>query len=121
MSRFPAAHRALRHRVAVADLLHRLDAEEELLWPLLLERADNPAPVLRAEEQHERLRELARRLQSASGSDADAFAAELRAALDKHLDDEERTVLPLVARHVTAVEWARFVTACGAGPPGDGG
>ncbi|MFE7559164.1 hemerythrin domain-containing protein [Kitasatospora sp. NPDC057500] len=94
------------------------EGEDELLWPPLLARVDLEADiVLRMEAQHERVAATLARLDTAFPAwEATAGAAERdtlvalladhRAALLEHLDDEEATLLPLAARHVTEREWA---------------
>jgi hemerythrin-like domain-containing protein len=98
-------------------LRHHHTTEDEMLWPLLLERLDaEQAVVLRAEEQHERVHELLELVQvqiipfrsGARPADRDAVAAtmaELDTVLREHMADEERYVLPLVEAHLTAAEW----------------
>jgi len=99
------------------NLDHHHKAEDDLLWPLLLDRVDLDRPlVLRMEEQHERVGVLLDRARAQAGTfgrEATVEAIEalavtlssLAAALEEHLDDEERDVLPLVERHVTVREW----------------
>jgi hemerythrin-like domain-containing protein len=94
--------------------------EDELLWPLLLARVDLEADlVLRMEQQHETvaaglhtIMELLPHWERA----ADAHTRDaLAAALDRHahdltihLDEEERSVMPLVLEHITVAEWDRL-------------
>jgi iron-sulfur cluster repair protein YtfE (RIC family) len=104
-------------RELAGSLHHHHSAEDELLWPLLLERVDLDRPlVLRMEEQHERVSALIERARSQAdvfGQDASPAAGEvlavtltsLAAALEEHLDDEELQVLPLVERYVSVAEW----------------
>ncbi|MFG2622617.1 hemerythrin domain-containing protein [Streptomyces sp. NPDC048507] len=99
--------------------LHRHHrGEDEVLWPLLLARVDLEADlVLRMEAQHERvaatLAAAGRALPAWEGTAGEAerdtlvaVLAEHRAVLLAHVDEEERALLPLAARHVTAYEWA---------------
>lgn len=91
--------------------------EDELMWPLLLERAPMHAgSILRMEEQHERIAELVRRARreaeefgtAAAASVRDRLAETLRAlaaALDEHLAEEERAALPVVEEVMTIEEW----------------
>ncbi|MGF6889259.1 hemerythrin-like domain-containing protein [Nocardia sp. GAS34] len=93
------------------------EGEDELLWPPLLARVDLEAEiVLRLEAQHERVAATLTRLDSAvpaweAGAGADerdtlvAALADHRAVLLEHLDDEETTLLPLAAQHITEKEW----------------
>ncbi len=98
-------------------LHHHHVGEDEVLWPLLLERADDHARILELEEQHERIGELI----DASLAQASAFRTSARpsrgerladmltslsAALNTHLDDEEALALPLAEQHLTVAEWA---------------
>lgn len=94
------------------------EGEDELLWPPLLSRVDLEAEiVLRMEAQHERVAATLTRLDAAvpaweatAGADErDTLVAALtdhRAVLLEHLDDEETTLLPLAADHITEQEWA---------------
>ena len=101
----------------IAVLHHHHTGEDELMWPLLLERCTaDAALILRMEEQHERIAELHDRVveqAAAFEAGASAEAAErlaqtlttLTAALDEHMREEEDHVLPLVERHLTVAEW----------------
>jgi hemerythrin-like domain-containing protein len=95
-------------------------SEDALLWPKLLARVDLDADlILRMEQQHEvvaqglhlMMERLAtwERDASAAARDplADAMDAHRRDLL-VHLDEEERSVLPLVTEHITAAEWAEL-------------
>lgn len=91
--------------------------EDELLWPLLLDRAPvDAAIVLRMEEQHERIAALADRAHhraaafadTADPSSRDQLATTLTAlatALDEHMSEEETHILPLVEDVMTVPEW----------------
>ena len=106
------------HLADVANgLHHHHTAEDELLWPLMLERDAVHAELIhRMEAQHARLHQPLERIEdlnarwraTASTADRDALAdviAQASVALDEHLTDEERELLPLVAVHVTQAEW----------------
>ncbi|MEU7747955.1 hemerythrin domain-containing protein [Nonomuraea sp. NPDC049158] len=94
------------------------EGEDELLWPPLLSRVDLEADiVLRMEAQHQRIAATLTRLdttvpvwEATAGADERdtlvAALAEHRAVLLEHLDDEEATLLPLAAKHITVQEWA---------------
>lgn len=94
------------------------EGEDELLWPPLLARVDMEADViLRMEAQHERVAATLTVLdtavpawQATAGADERdilvAALADHRAVLLEHLDDEETTLLPLAAEHITEKEWA---------------
>jgi len=107
------------HLEKVADALHHHHtAEDELLWPLLLERATPHTELInRMEAQHERIHEALERIaelnprwrRTATARDRDELAdviARASVALDEHLADEEQEVLPIVETHVTPAEWA---------------
>jgi hemerythrin-like domain-containing protein len=105
------------HLSNVAALHHHHNSEDELLWPLLLERAGMHAALIhRMEAQHERLHEPLARIEEitprwrerAAVADREALAeviAQASVALDEHLSDEEQQILPLVPRHLTHAEW----------------
>ncbi|MFB7196725.1 hemerythrin domain-containing protein [Streptomyces sp. NPDC056240] len=91
--------------------------EDEHLWPLLLARVDLEADVvLRMEAQHDRVAETLRVVdealpaweRTAGEAERDALTAVLcehRTVLVEHLDEEEQSLLPLAARHLTGAEW----------------
>ncbi|WP_250027188.1 hemerythrin domain-containing protein [Paractinoplanes maris] len=101
-----------------AGLHHHHTAEDEMVWPLLLDRARMHTDLInRMEAQHERLHEPLDRLGTllprwraeARADDRDALAdvlAQASVALDEHLADEEREVLPIIERHLTPAEWS---------------
>ncbi|MFJ3806028.1 hemerythrin domain-containing protein [Streptomyces sp. NPDC090073] len=92
-------------------------AEDEVLWPALLPHLDLDAEqVLAMEAQHHELtggldevRVLMDRWRArALAADRDELAEALRRhhrQLSAHLDEEEREVMPLVARHVNDKDW----------------
>jgi len=96
---------------------HHHAIEDELLWPLMLARASMHADLInRMEAQHERLHvplaridELLPRWRArALAVDRDELAdvlAQASVALDEHLRDEERQMLPLIEQYVTPAEW----------------
>lgn len=91
--------------------------EDELMWPILLDRAPTDHElVLRMEEQHERIAEL--NAIAATQSKVFATAADpavraefaetlaaIAAALDEHMGEEERHILPLVEQVLSVLEW----------------
>ena len=106
---------------AVQFMLMGLEAhhvsEDEFLWPRLAERTTQHAEAItRMEEQHDRLEELVTRVRG----ELEALAAdprpslceqvaaqltELGSVLTMHMDEEENTILPLAAEHLTVAEW----------------
>lgn len=106
------------HLANVASgLHHHHTAEDELVWPLLLERAALHTELInRMEAQHARLHEPLDRIGElnprwrarAEAADRDALAdvlAQASVALDEHLADEERDLLPLIEQHLSPAEW----------------
>ncbi|EME22981.1 hemerythrin domain-containing protein [Rhodococcus triatomae] len=112
------ARRLVEFQTEIATgLHHHHTGEDELMWPLLLERAPTDhALVLRMEEQHERIGELLDRATaraaafetSASRADGEAWAGTVSALfteLDGHLREEETHILPLAEANMTVAEW----------------
>ena len=113
------------------SLHHHHEGEDELMWPLLLEKAPmDSALILRMEEQHERIGELYQR----AADNAATFAAtadpggredladtltELLGALSEHLHDEEVHILPMVERVMTVEQWNALGERGRAGIPKD--
>ncbi|MEU1517467.1 hemerythrin domain-containing protein [Streptomyces sp. NPDC005811] len=112
-----AAQVAGHLREYVDGLHHHHALEDELVWPLLHARAERDGALVdRMEEQHGR---IDRTLEAVAEwapvweRAADRIAGEeLALALDahrvvllEHLDDEEKSVLPLVAEHLSVAEW----------------
>ena len=119
------------HLEKVADALHHHHtAEDEGLWPRLLQRAPreiDPVVQLLA-GQHDNLDvllddvdvRLDRWADGADSADGEALAAVLRqvaVALYEHMGLEEKLALPLVERHVFATEWEAMIAAGAAGLP----
>ena len=119
------------HLDLVDELLHHHHtAEDELLWPLMLERVpDDLAPIVHLmESQHGRVEQLLDELapllgqwrRTAGAKERDRSAAlydELYVALAEHLEAEEQRLLPIAARSVTQEEWERMGRAARAGTP----
>ncbi len=98
-------------------LHHHHQGEDDLVWPRLHARTPMSSELVhRMESQHEQVGELLGRLDEL----LPAWAAEpglpqreslaetldaLAPALEAHLDEEEREILPLVEQHLTAAEW----------------
>jgi len=113
------------------SLHHHHEGEDELMWPLLLERAPlDSALILAMEEQHERIAELYRRAEENaatfgraadldSGAELADTLAELDAALTEHLHDEEVHILPLVEQVMTVAQWEALGERGRAGIPKD--
>ncbi|MCI3277808.1 hemerythrin domain-containing protein [Streptomyces cylindrosporus] len=95
-------------------------SEDEYLWPLLADRAAAHAEAIaRMEEQHHRLEELVTKVtgaldglmaapQPAVCAEVADQLTELGLVLTAHMDEEERTILPLAAEHLGVAEWERL-------------
>ncbi|MBM7784547.1 hemerythrin domain-containing protein [Tenggerimyces flavus] len=115
-----------------AGLHHHHHAEDELLWPKLLERVSLQAELIhRMEGQHERLAVLLGRIDEllpvwrtrAEASVRDELAdviAQASGALDEHLGEEESEILPLVAEHLSPDEWEAIGKRAQEGIPKEG-
>src|SRR4051795_5817905 len=93
------------------------EGEDELLWPRLLERCQGKSAVINlASDQHQGvLTDLSsaeallavwrEQPDTARGAELAAALATLGANLVVHLDNEEKTILPLVQDYLTVDEW----------------
>jgi hemerythrin-like domain-containing protein len=94
--------------------------EDELLWPVLLERVEVESDMIqRMERQHEQVAALLPRAQeqlpgwtakpsTEAGEKLAATFEEIRSVLSEHLSEEEAAILPLVEAHLTVAEWERL-------------
>jgi hemerythrin-like domain-containing protein len=94
--------------------------EDELLWPVLLERVEVETDLIqRMEHQHERVAALLPHAQeqlsawaalptSERGAKLAATFEEIGSVLNEHLGEEEAQILPLVETHLTVAEWERL-------------
>ena len=108
------------HVLLVCQILHaHHEGEDQVLWPLLLERAEAEATKIVAvmEEQHQAIAgahdEAVHRLGiwCRSGHDGEGLAAvldHLVRVLTEHTALEEKAVLPLATKYITAAEWAQM-------------
>jgi|GEM_PF-142015 len=104
----------------MAALHHHHETEDDLLWPLLLERARPQADLVkRMGRQHEAVADRLAHVRNglagwrsapdeASGRAVSAAIADLTEQLVEHLDEEERSILPIAAAHLTLPEWQRI-------------
>jgi hemerythrin-like domain-containing protein len=101
-------------------LVEHHDAEDNVVWPLLLQRnSDVLGPmVTRMEAQHERVLTALAKIKSSRhtwvagtsrllGDDLAEQYDRFYITLIEHLDDEESNMMPLAARHLTDAEWRR--------------
>lgn len=107
-----------KHLSLVLGMLHEHhDAEDEMLWPILVQRVPLEKDLIAVmETQHEAIggavaditAHLAAWTVEAEGAARDLLSDALRdlgPALTEHLDLEEKEVLPLVHDHLTVPEW----------------
>ena len=114
---------------AIAALHHHHEDEDELLYPKLIERVPEQAPMTEQVEHEHQLISTALDAASAacatwrqrpSAETGEALAAaldHLNATAQPHLDDEEQKVMPLAAVTFTQREWEDFGKAAGAWIP----
>ena len=116
-----AAARIGAHLRFVLDGLHvHHCGEDELLWPLLAERAAAEGGLVDGmQSQHAALAAHIDRVQSVllrwqttaqptAGAELVAALRPLHELLVAHLDEEEQRILPAVAAWITADEWGRL-------------
>lgn len=110
------------HLTMVTEMLHHHHTgEDELLWPLLLERVpEQLAPIVELmEAQHEGVHGLLEQFPGGVATFTERVDAESRerlaelfeqlyAVLDEHLAAEEQRLLPIAANYVSQEEWARL-------------
>lgn len=101
----------------ISVLHHHHAIEDELLYPLLVQRVPEQAEMVNAvEAQHTEVHGAIDAVTAAcqawrhspSGETAEALGArldELNVVLQPHLDDEEQKVVPLAAHHLSQEEW----------------
>jgi hemerythrin-like domain-containing protein len=97
---------------------HHHSAEDDVLWPVLVESAGPHVDLSELSDDHAALGPLLDHLRGA----ADAFAAragedaalamavvlgELRDLLTEHIGEEEAAVFPLIERYVSVRDWTR--------------
>lgn len=104
-------------RLILSGLHLHHTSEDDLLWPLLLERSGPSADVVvRMQAQHAAVDDLVGRLgtvldrweveaRPAVGTEAADLMDRLCAVVVEHLDDEEQTLVPLATMTITPEEW----------------
>jgi hemerythrin-like domain-containing protein len=114
-----AAVIAAHARDLLAALEHHHDGEDALIWPRLRASGEVPQALMYLmETQHEALTDLlaltrqslTRWAPTAAASHRDQLTLvldNLHLALDEHLEDEERSLLPIAARMLTPAEWTQ--------------
>jgi hemerythrin-like domain-containing protein len=104
-------------KLILAGLHMHHTGEDEVLWPLLLERAAPSTGLIETmQAQHHRVDEYVDQVgplvdewlanpSPVRGEQLAQLLARFADALFEHLDLEEREILPLVSRHVSVEEW----------------
>jgi hemerythrin-like domain-containing protein len=102
---------------AIAALHHHHEDEDELLYPKLIERVPEQAPMTeRVEHEHQLITTALEAASAAcaawrerpSAETGEALAASLEnlnSVVQPHLDDEEQKIVPLAAVTLTQQEW----------------
>jgi hypothetical protein len=114
----------------LASLANHHNGEDELYFPLLIERAPEQADVVHASlEQHQQVVALLEAAQAATATwevAGDAGGRELlrvlgslNEALSAHCVQEEETIVPLAAVHLSPDEWNRLPAHSAANFKGD--
>lgn len=109
------------HATGLLRFMHiHHSGEDELLWPVLLERVEVESDLIhRMEHQHEHVAALLPRAQEQlppwaampspeRGAELAATFEEIGSVLGEHLSEEEVAILPLVETHLTLAEWERL-------------
>jgi hypothetical protein len=104
-------------RLMLAGLTLHHTGEDEVLWPLLLQRAAPSTGLVETmQRQHERVDEYAGHVDlvlqewlthptAIKGEQVARAVERFAGVLLEHLDLEEREILPLVQAHITVAEW----------------
>ncbi|MGI5241298.1 hemerythrin domain-containing protein [Dactylosporangium sp. CA-139066] len=121
----PARAKAIQQYLTnlCAGIHHHHQAEDDVLWPVLRETAGAEVDLAELTDDHKQLDPLLDRVRAdaaalaAAPADRDAAGrlsqslATLRDLLDEHIDDEERTVFPIIRRYVNHDQWQRVENA----------
>lgn len=92
------------------------EGEDDLMFPKLVARAEDPDAITRIAEQHHAVDGALSAAKTSvaafrasgsanAGTQVAADIAALESVVVAHLDAEERDVLPVVERHITLAEW----------------
>ncbi|WP_426514289.1 hemerythrin domain-containing protein [Dactylosporangium sp. McL0621] len=119
--RAKAIHRYLTD--LCAGIHHHHQAEDDVLWPVLRATAGAEVDLGELTDDHAQLDPLLDRIRIQSAAlattpgDRDAAAsladslATLRDLLDEHIEDEERTIFPVIRRYVSGDQWQKVEDA----------
>jgi hemerythrin-like domain-containing protein len=99
---------------------HHHSAEDDVLWPVLERTAGAHVDLTELSDDHavldpklQRVRAGARVLRAGGRVSATLAAdfADLRDTLHEHIDDEEKTIVPLITKYISDEEWATVEAA----------
>ncbi|GAA4882323.1 nitroreductase/quinone reductase family protein [Actinomycetospora straminea] len=108
----PARLRALRRYLEGmrGEIENHHRVEDEHVWPALEAVAGTTVSLTPLTEDHDRLDPLLRRASvlaagDRAGPELAAVMRELSALLERHIDDEERKIFPLIEHHLSRAEY----------------
>lgn len=117
----PITARRTRTLVRYLELMaesidHHHHAEDDILWPVIVQRAGAQIDLTPLTEDHEALTPLLERMRGGalafraapSRQSAAALAArlvELRGVLTEHIAEEERATFPVIRRYLSVADW----------------
>ena len=117
----PITARRTRMLVRYLELMaesihHHHQAEDDILWPVIVERAGAHVDLTPLTEDHDALLPLLDRMRGGalafqatpSRQSAAALAArlvELRSLLSEHIAEEERATFPVIRRYLSVADW----------------
>ncbi|MFB9446597.1 hemerythrin domain-containing protein [Dactylosporangium vinaceum] len=121
----PARAKAVhRYLATLCDGIHHHHrAEDDVLWPILNATAGAEVDLAELTDDHAQLDPLLERIRAQAAALAAAPAdraaaarladslATLRDLLAEHIEDEERTVFPVIRRYVSGAQWQQVETA----------
>ncbi len=102
-------------------LHHHHLAEDAVVWPMLAARAPSrTAEVTRMEDAHRGITDTSERVRDTTARWAESgdpwlagqlvpLVQKLASRVDEHFDDEERSVVPLIAEYLNPKEWRKFL------------
>ncbi|MFN0090089.1 MAG: hemerythrin domain-containing protein [Acidimicrobiales bacterium] len=94
--------RALAARIGDELVLHSM-LEETVLYPTVREQlADGPSLADRAEAEHASIKALVAELEGSADAAVPEILAELMALVRRHVEEEERVLLPALAERLDA-------------------
>ncbi|SHM93939.1 hemerythrin domain-containing protein [Cryptosporangium aurantiacum] len=97
-----------------------LTAEDDVVWPMLIERAGATVELAGLLDDHRALYAVLDRIPALGGGPAElrAAAVELRDLLEEHIAEEEQVVFPAVVRFLTDADRQRLMDALLSAPDG---